>query len=122
MMARIGWVLGVAAAISFIAGYAISVIAGVWWPDGDGVIAALAIMGILVGLFNVTAREIVPYLVAAIALVLIGNTPVLVDGLREVNGDLADNVDGIITYMAIFTAPAAAVQAIRAGIALAKPG
>jgi hypothetical protein len=113
--------LSIFGAIAFIGGYALSVIAGIWWPENGGLIATLVILGLLVGFLNVTSREIVPYLVAAIALVLIGNTQAFTS-LNLVAGGLGERVNQIVHMMAIFTAPAAVVQAIRAGMLLARPG
>lgn len=118
---RIQLALSIAAAISFIAGYLIALIAGIWFPENDGLIATLVIMGVLVGLMNITGREIIPYLVAAIALVLVGNVGAFTP-LNDVKGGLGDTVNDIVGMMALFTAPAAVVQAIRAGIVLATPG
>ncbi len=115
--------LSLAAAISFVVGYVISVIGGIWWPANDGILIALVVMGVLVGFFNITGREVVPYLVAAIALILIGTAnPSPFDPLKDVNESLVENLNDVIKLMAIFTAPAALIQAIRAGVALAKPG
>lgn len=115
------WVLTVAGAGAFLAGYVIAIIAGIWWPDNGGIIGALAIMGLVVGFLNVTGKEVVPYLVAAIALVLIGNLGAFTPLNSAVDG-LGDRINDIVRMLAIFTAPAAVVQAVRAGIVLAKPG
>ena len=117
----IAWLLSVAAAISFLTGYFIAIIAGIWWPDNEAILSILAIMGLLVGFFNITGREVVPYLVAAIALVLIGTAQPF-EPLRTVNDGMVDNINDVVTLLAVFTAPAALVQAIRAGIAFASPG
>ncbi|MFO8010861.1 MAG: hypothetical protein R6U89_08635 [Dehalococcoidia bacterium] len=120
-MSGIRFILSIAAAMAFIAGYSVSVICGIWWPDNTVIIAALSIMGLLVGFFNIAGREIVPYLVAAIALVLIGNLGVFTP-LNDVVSGLGDTANDIVFLMAVFTAPAAVVQSIRAGIILARPG
>lgn len=99
----------------------ISVIAGIWWPDNSGIIATLAVLGLVVGIFNITTREIIPYLVAAIALVLIGTAQPFTP-LDDVWDGLGRRSNDIVGLMAIFTAPAAVIQAIRAGISLARPG
>lgn len=117
----IAWLLSVAAAISFLTGYLIAIIAGIWWPDNEAILAILALMGLMVGLFNITGREVVPYLVAAIALVLIGTTQPF-EPLRTVNDGMVDNINDVVTLLAVFTAPAALVQAIRAGVAFSSPG
>lgn len=113
--------LSIAALVAFIAAYAIAVIAGIWWPDHSGLIATLVLLGLIVGLLNITGREIIPYLVAAIALVLVGNFEAF-ESLNLAVSGLGDKVNDIVAMLAIFTAPAAVVQAIKAGIVLARPG
>lgn len=122
-MARL---LGFAGAASFLIGYLICVFAGIWWPTNDGFVLALFIMGIIVGFLNITGREVIPYLVAAIALVLVGTVQIGGNGvftpLDDIWGGMGENLNDIVLKMAQFTAPAAIIQAIRAGISLAKPG
>ena len=118
---RVRWLLSIIAAAAFIAGYVVSVIAGIWWPDLPAIILALVIMGVIVGLLNITGSEIVPYLVAAIALLVVGNFKAFT-ALNDVFTGVGDVINQIVTLMAIFTAPAAVIQAVRAGVVLAKPG
>ena len=113
--------ISIVALVAFIAGYAIAVITGIWWTDNAGLIATLVLLGLIVGLLNITGREIIPYLVAAIALVLVGNFEAFEPLNLAVSG-LGDKVNDIVALLAIFTAPAAVVQAIKAGIVLARPG
>ena len=113
--------LSIAAAICFVVGYILAIVGGHTWPENTGIIAALAIMGIFVGLMNITAREIMPYLIASIALVLIGSAGVFLP-LNKVMHGLGTDLDDIVRFLAIFTAPAATIQAVRAGISLAAPG
>ena len=113
--------LSIIGAAAFFSGYVIAVIAGVWWPENAGLIATLVILGLVVGAVNVTSSEIVPYLVAAIALVLIGSNQVFTP-LNAVVDGLGERVNLVVRMMAIFTAPAAVIQAIRAGMILARPG
>ena len=120
-LGRLRWFLSILALVAFIAGYAISVIAGIWWPDNAGVIATLVVLGLVVGLLNITGREIIPYLVAAIALVVVGNFEAFESLNLAVDG-LGDKVNDIVAMLAIFTAPAAVIQAIKAGIVLSRPG
>lgn len=119
-VARIQWLLSIAAALAFIAGYIIAIITGVWWPDHDGLILTLVVLGMVVGLLNITGREIIPYLVAAIALVVVGSFEAFTP-LNEVRRGLGNDLNDIVRLMAIFTAPAAVIQAIRAGVVLAAP-
>ena len=113
--------LAMAASISFMFGYIICVFAGVFWPDNDPIIILLFLMGLLVGFFNVTAKEIMPYLVAAIALILIGRADAFAP-IEHAWFGLYDNLFDVVTLLAVFTAPAALIQALRAGVSLAAPG
>ena len=117
---RVQRLLSIAAALGFIAGYIIAIIAGIWWTDEKWLILTLVILGMLVGLLNITAREIMPYLVAAIALVLVGSFEAFTP-LDDVRDGLGSKINDIVQMMAIFTAPAAVIQAIRAGIVLSAP-
>jgi hypothetical protein len=121
LIGGVQWLLSVAAAISFIVGYIIAIIAGIWTPANDSVLILLFIMGILVGCFNITGREIMPYLVASIALIVIGTTGVFAP-LEHASQGLYENLRDIVQLLAVFTAPAALIQALRAGIQLAAPG
>jgi hypothetical protein len=113
--------LAIAAAVSFVVGYILAIVGGHTWPENTGIIAALAIMGIFVGLMNITAREIMPYLIASIALVLIGSAGVFLPLNKAMDG-LGTDLTDIVKFLAIFTAPAATIVAVRAGISLAAPG
>ncbi len=117
----IKWILGVAASISFFFGYVIAVLAGILWPTNEPILITLLAMGLLVGFLNITSREVVPYLVAAIALILIGTTHPF-NYFDRVNHDLVVNINDVTSLLALFTAPAALLQAIRAGITLSAPG
>lgn len=119
-IARIQWGLSIAAALAFICGYIIAIITGIWWPDHDGLILTLVVLGMVVGLLNITGREIMPYLVAAIALVVVGSFEAFTP-LNEVRSGLGNDLNDIVRLMAIFTAPAAVIQAIRAGVVLSAP-
>ena len=121
---RVQWLLSIIAAAAFIVGYILSVIAGIVWSEEyvpAGIILALVIMGVIVGLLNITGSEIVPYLVAAIALLVVGSFKAFT-ALNDVHDGLGDVINNIVRLMAIFTAPAAVIQAVRAGVVLAKPG
>lgn len=117
----IGWILSFAASVSFFFGYVIAVVAGIWWPDNEPVLIILFVMGFVVGFLNITHREVVPYLVAAIALIVIGYTQPF-NAFIEVNDDVVENINDVTKLLALFIAPAALLQAIRAGISLSAPG
>ena len=108
-------------AVVFAFGYALAVFTGLFFPENGALIAILVLLGLAVGAFNVTHREVVPYLVAAIALVLIGGTQVFTP-LNLVMDGLGERANLVVRMMAVFTAPAAVIQAVRAGMTLARPG
>lgn len=117
---RLQQLLSIVAMVAFVAGYVLSIIFGIVAPDNAAVILILVILGIIVGLLNITGKEIVPYLIAAIALIIVGNFQAF-SPLNQVGGNLGDKINDIVGMMATFSAPAAVIQAIRAGITLAKP-
>lgn len=119
-IARAQWLISIAAALAFIAGYTISIVVGIWWPANDSLILTLVILGVIVGLLNITGQEIMPYLIAAIALVVVGSFKAFTP-LNDVRPGLGDSLNDIVRMLAIFTAPAAVIQAIRAGIVLSRP-
>jgi hypothetical protein len=102
---------------AFIIGFILCIVAGLAWPDNNGVIIALVILGLLIGLLNVTARETMLFLVATIALIVAGGafTPLTTLNIGEKLGD-------ILGYVATLMAPAAVVAAIKALWAVTKPG
>jgi hypothetical protein len=115
--------LGLLGSTAFVAGFVIAILGGIWWEDADGIKATLVIFGLIVGLLNITGREVIPYLVATIALVLIGQAdPPIFESLNTISDDLAGNLNDIVAMLALFAAPAAIVNALRAAVALARPG
>ena len=65
-------IIGILGAIAFFAGMLLAIIAGGLSRDNGTIILVLVILGVIVGLFNITSREMIPFLVAAIALVVVG--------------------------------------------------
>jgi len=74
----------------------------------------LFVLGLIVGLLNIKEKESTPFLVAAIALLLIG-----VAGLQL--GGLTPIVASILNNFIAFMAAAALVVAIKQVLAVAKP-
>lgn len=77
------------------------------------VILLLLILGIIVGLINITAKEVTPFLIAAIALIVASGANVW-SPLSAIHGLLADWATFILNYIVAFVAPAAVIIAIRA--------
>lgn len=105
---------------AFIAGVLLAIIVG-FYSDMEpnvrfGVSVVLVLLGLLVGLLNITTEETVPFLVAAIAL-MGGNTIVAV---AVVPGKLGIILSSILSYIGLFVAPAALVVALKTIYALAE--
>jgi len=119
-------------AIAVIAGLAVGYMAYAaednWTAVADAngyVTLIMLILGIIVGLVSITAKEVTPFLISSIALMV---TRV---GLGTQSGDVWKPLDkvhpllyfwatGILNYIVAFAAPAAVIIAIRAIWALAK--
>jgi uncharacterized membrane protein len=86
-------------------------------------LGVLALLGLVVGLFNVTEKEITQFLIAAIALLAVpsGIQPML-GLLISVPGGVMLNeaILGFISALGSFIAPAAFVNAVRAIYYLAR--
>lgn len=80
----------------------------------------LAILGIIVGILNITAKEVLLLMVAAIALLVVGNNGF--DILDKVVGGLGTTITDILYYFGRLMAPAAVIAAVRALFAVGFPG
>ena len=98
---------------AFIVGVVIAVIAGLVpaWQTPT-VTWVLVILGLIVGLLNITAKETVEFLVATIALMLIGSA-----GAIPALGTI---ILSILANIVAFAAPAALVVALKAIYELAR--
>lgn len=101
----------------FIVGLAIAVLGGIFLPQNDILIIILIILGLAIGFLNITAKEIMLFLVATIALVSVGNVfaPLTAANIGKYLGNM-------LGYVATLMAPAAIVCAVRALWAIGKPG
>lgn len=112
--------------ISVLAGLAVGYMA---WPE-SGVAATdvadtaayvtllMVILGIIVGLVSITAKEVGPFLMAAIALAVVrGETFQALDKIHEL---LALWALYIVNFIVAFVAPAAVIIAIRQVYTLAR--
>ena len=78
----------------------------------------LVILGLVVGLLNISEKETTPYLVAAIALLATGSAT---DSLKVIPpAVLGDYLVGAVQNIAAFVAPGAIVVAVKAIWALSK--
>ena len=102
---------------AFIIGLIIAIIGGLISAQNTAVVVVLIILGLIIGLLNITGKEIMLFLVATIALIVTGRvfTPLTVLNIGKY-------LDQILSYVATLMAPAAVVASIRALWAIGKPG
>ena len=105
--------------IAFIVGLVTALIAGIFAPSNGTVILVLVILGIIVGIFNITNRDIIPLLVAAIALVVVGTAGFA--PLDQLINGLGTHINEIVNYLARLMAPAALIAAVKTLINVGFP-
>jgi len=143
--------LGAVGFLAFIAGIILAIVAGIAVEprtitavDPDIIVGAakhpntvaaivltLAILGIIVGLLNITAKEVLLLMVAAIALIVVsGGSEVMKVGSSGGGFDILDKIakgfgttiTDILYYFGRLMAPAAVIAAVRALFAVGFPG
>jgi len=114
--------IGILGAIAFFAGMLLAIIGGGVSRDNGTIVLILVIMGIIIGLFNITGREMIPFLVAAIALVIVGIAARPFAPLDDVIDGLGRVLNGMVAYIAVLMTPAAIINAVRVVWSLAQPG
>jgi hypothetical protein len=102
---------------AFIIGLVIAVICGIILPLNYTIIIVLLILGVIIGFLNITARETLLFLLATIALIMLGNVFVSVAPL-----DIGRIFGGILGYVATLMSPAAIIAAIKALWKVGRPG
>jgi hypothetical protein len=112
MMSKIGfW--------AFIIGLILCLVGGLFssLSQNTAIVTILIILGLIVGLLNITAKEIMLFLVATIALIVTGR---VFGSLTLLS--IGKHLDQILSLVATLMAPAAIVAAIKALWAVGKPG
>jgi hypothetical protein len=119
-----GNIAGLLGTVAFFVGMIMAVVCGaIPATRGEGWVALiLVIMGIIVGLFNITSKEVIPVLIAAIALVVVGIGTAPFTRLDDVIDGLGRALNAIVALIAVFMVPAAVINAVRVVWKLARPG
>lgn len=86
-------------------------------PQNSAVILVLLVLGLVIGFLNVTSKEIMLFLVATIALIVVGNVFAPLTVL-----DIGKFLGNMLSYVATLMAPAALIAAIKALWSVGKPG
>ena len=93
----------------FLLGIVIALVAGIAAQADMTITWVLAILGLIIGLLNISLKEEVPFLVAAIALILAAN---LTEALNIIPY-IGDYIGSILYYIVALVAPAAIVVALK---------
>ena len=95
------------------------------WDDPDignyhgYVLLTMLILGIIIGITSITAKEVTPFLIATIALIVAAAANVWAP-LGNIHELLYYWATGILNYIVAFAAPAAVIIAIKAVLAMTK--
>ena len=101
---------------AFVVAVLLAIVAGLV-PGLQGnasVVWTLVVLGLVIGLLNITERETTEFLVATVALILVGSA-----GLGEI-GQLGLTINAILTNVQAIAVPAALIVALKAIYALAQ--
>ncbi len=102
---------------AFIVGLILAVVAGLVAPGNGAIVITLVILGLLIGLLNITGKEIMLFLVATIALLA---TKTSFQSITVLS--LGKYADQIFSFVANLMAPAALVASVKALWAVGRPG
>jgi len=95
------------------------------WNDPDvsdyngWITLIMLILGIIIGITSITAKEVTPFLIATIALIVAAAANVWLP-LGNIHELLFYWADGILRYIVAFAAPAAVIISIKSVLAMAK--
>ncbi len=109
----IGVVVALLAAVASFAGMLAVGSATAGWIS-----ALLVVLGIVVGLLNVTEKESQPFLLAVIALLVAGTASFA--ALNTVVANMGTFLDSIVKNIQVLVAPAAVILAVKATWAIAS--
>jgi hypothetical protein len=109
-------ILGFIGFWAFIIGFILAIVAGIFWPTNTTIVIVLVILGIIIGFLNITTKEFMLFLLATVALVVVGGQAFT--SLGTIGAKLGD----VLGHIAILVAPAAVIAAVKALWSVAKPG
>ncbi|MEK6940998.1 MAG: hypothetical protein AABW49_03810 [Nanoarchaeota archaeon] len=99
--------------VSFIGGLVIAILAGLLFPSNTTAVTILILLGLVVGLLNVTDSEATHFLVAIITLLVVESS---LNALPLVG----DTLGTMLNMLVVFIAPAAVLVAVKQLLSLAK--
>jgi len=99
---------------AFLVGVVLAIVIGFFPSVGtSGVQLALVVIGIIIGLLNVGDKEVMPFLVSGLALVLVGRFG------GDAMADIAV-ISGILNALMVIFVPATVIVAVKNVLTLAK--
>lgn len=110
----------IAVAMGLVVGYMASAGTEGYASTAAWVTLIMVILGIIVGLITVTAKEVTPFLIAAIALAVIRGDIFLAFSTVEALELLGYLAKYIVDFIAAFVAPAAVIIAVKQIYGIAK--
>ncbi len=103
---------------AFIIGLVVSILAGFVTTGLEGMYALiLGVLGLIVGLLNVTDKEVQLFLVAAIALMASASS---LANVVAFSATAQQVLQTILSYIVVFVSPAAAIVALKAVYDISK--
>ena len=105
--------------ISFAIGIAVSIVSALLWQSNASVSVFVALMGIVVGIFNINDDEVQQFLLAAITFTVSAGGLISVFTMTDLP-ILNSMVPAFCSYIIAFTAPAASVVAFKQIYSMAK--
>jgi hypothetical protein len=103
---------------AFVGGILIAIIAGLLQTTSTFFAFSILLLGFVVGFLNVSAKEVTPFLVATVALILAGSADFQI--LNIIFDPLGTVFTSLFSFIKLFVAPAAMVVALKSIIALAR--
>jgi hypothetical protein len=79
----------------------------------------MLLLGIFIGIVSITGKEVMPFLIATIALIVASSANVW-QPLETIHPLLSDWATAILDFIVAFAAPAAVINAIKAVFAMAQ--
>ena len=83
------------------------------------VLLVMLVLGIIIGITSITTKEVMPFLIATVALVVAASANVW-SPLSQIHALLDFWATGILNYIVAFAAPAAVIIAIKEVLTMAK--
>lgn len=103
---------------AFLIGVVLAVITGIGsglaqeWGTNPWLMLLLVVLGLVVGFVNITAKEVQGFLVASIALLVVGAANL--SSINTLVPSLGSILEGIVNMVVLIVAPAALIVCLRA--------